>query len=201
MHKVGNNYADLLAKEACKIFDVVDSLAAPVIRRINDLKLIQKRLASIVCHLPNRPKVPRVPPVPRPRVSLEDLFHTSSHIFLPADFPLSHFIQRGRLTCASCRSSCSIKSNRLKEFLTGPCDPLRVQEAAPFHRILGGTISLNGIQSHPSHVLQIVNKHFVCMACGKKNAQRLYHLKEVCKPRRLTAYGTAVLKAAAEGTL
>ncbi len=70
-HKVGNNYADLLAKEACKIFDVVDSLAAPVIRRINDLKLIQKRLASIVCHLPNRPKVPRVPPAPRPLVSLE----------------------------------------------------------------------------------------------------------------------------------
>ena len=47
---VGNSHADIWATDACKIFDVKPDLADLIFKRINNLKLVQKRLASIICH-------------------------------------------------------------------------------------------------------------------------------------------------------
>ncbi len=80
----------------------------------------------------------------------------------------------------------------------GRCIPNRVHAQ---HRILGGTIIINGATSHPSHQLQFVNAHYVCMACGHKASQPLYNLKGECKPRARTSYGDTVLRAVQEGTL
>ncbi len=198
-HKVGNNNADILASEACKRFDVSAELADPIINRIKQLKLIQNRLASIIRHLPERPRVPRPPRAPRRRVTLDEIFHTSSHVFLPANSSLGWLSKFGRLSCASCHASCSTKSAGFRAFLAGSRTPCRVQEDR--HRILGGVISMNGAVSHPSHTLHIVGKCFVCSGCGYKASQKLHNLKSECVPRRRTDHGNAVLKAVEDGTL
>ncbi len=180
-------------------FDVRDELAGPIVKRVNNLKLIQKRLATIVCHLPNRPKMPRPKPVRRPRVTLDDVFHTSFHTIFSSNSTLSWLSRSRKLTCAACHASCSVKSSGFRAFLSGPCTPIKVHGES--RRILSGTSSTNGIHSHSSHVLQIHNDFCVCMKCGKKASQRLYHLKDPCPKGKRTAYRDAVLKAAAEGTL
>ena len=88
-HKVGNNHADILASEARERFDLDGAVAKPVVVRVEQLKLIQKRIASIICHLPSRPKQPRVKPIPMPRVSQDDLFSVSSHSFFPSNATLA----------------------------------------------------------------------------------------------------------------
>ncbi len=198
-HKVGNDHADGLASEACKSFEVDAGLAQPVIDRVSDLKLIQRRLASVICHLPSRPKVPRLKPIPRPSVTFDDMFHMSSHTFLPINSTFSWLSRFGMLSCACCHASCSTKSNRLKAFLTGTCNPVRVQGST--QRFLSGTISINGAHSHPSHKLQISGSYYVCVACGFKASKRLYNLKDPCLPQRRSSYGDTMLKALAGDTL
>ncbi len=55
-HKLGNNHADVLAADACKRFDLNSRVADPIIERAQQVKIIQKRIASIICHLPSLPK-------------------------------------------------------------------------------------------------------------------------------------------------
>ncbi len=183
-HKLGNQHADILAAEACKRFDVAEELADPIINRISQLKLIQKRLAAIICHLPERPKVPKLPKVRQRRVTLDDLFATTSHVLLPANSTLGWFSRFGSLSCASCHGSCSIKSAGFRAFLAGSCILLKIQEER--RRILGGAISMNGAVSHPSHALKIVDKYYACEHCGFKASNKLQNLKYVCAPRRRT---------------
>ncbi len=132
-------------------------------------------------------------------LAVDDMFHMSSRTFLHSNSIFFLAFPFRALTCVCCHATCSVKSDRLKAFLTGPCNPIQVHAVS--QRILGGTISINGAHSHPSHTLQIVNQYYVCIACGFKASQRLYHLKDPCLPRRKTQYGDAVLKAVTEGTL
>ena len=118
-HKIGNHHADLLATEACKMYDIPEEVAQPVVERVAELKLIQKRISSIICHMPNRPKEKRPPKVLRRVPTIDEVLCTSSHTVSPTWASFAMLAKAGRVTCVSCNAVCSssVGTSRLKAFL------------------------------------------------------------------------------------
>ena len=90
---LGNTKADLMAGQAASRFCVDLNIAASVLFYSSLIKRIQKRLACILCSLPNRPKlVPRNPIV---EDKIEAVMHRSAHVCYTAN---------NRIFCARCKS-------------------------------------------------------------------------------------------------
>ena len=168
-HKLGNHHADVLANEACKRFDVHDDVAQPVIARVNELQLIQKRLATIICNMPHRPKTSRPPRIRRPKETSDEALRMSNHTFVPDWADFSTLARAGKLTCESCHSSCIAKSCGIKAFLKSECLPCIQDSDNRIH----GTISINNAVSHHTHKLVLSGKTYVCAVCGYKATEKL----------------------------
>ncbi len=195
-HKLGNHHADLLATEAGKTFALHEDIANPIIQRVSELQLIQKRLASIICYMPHRPKNHRSPKIRRPIETLDELLRMSNHSFSPDWAGFSTLAKSGKLQCVACHGSCMTKSRGIKAFLKGECAPCVLDPDFRVH----GTISINNAVSHHTHKLILSGKTYVCTMCGYKATERLSKLKYACHPNLKSSYKGANLKAVEDGT-
>ncbi len=184
-HIIGNYHADLMATEACKAFDVEDHLAYPIISRAREIKLVQARISSIICHLPHRPKVKNPPKVPRSTPTTEQLLFSSSHTFSFSGTSFQKLAKsHTKLTCMECRASCSFASGQLKAFLKAECLPCLIEADDRVH----GNITINDIVSHFTHKLILAGDTYVCVACGYRATDRINKLQHPCNPNTNTYY-------------
>ena len=65
---MGNRHADRLASLAAQYAQVTNDIAKPIVQYIDRARIIQLRLANIVCNLPSRPRcnIPKVVKVLKP---------------------------------------------------------------------------------------------------------------------------------------
>ncbi len=166
--------------EACRIYDIKKHIAQAVVDWAHEIKLIQRKLASIICHMPNGPKDQRPPKVLRSKPTINELICNSNHTFLPDWASFSMLARSGKLTCVSYNAACNASSLGIKTFLQGECMPFIMDSDTRIH----GTISINNAVWHFTHKLILSRNTYVCTACGFRATERLSKLKDACQPNR-----------------
>ncbi len=111
--------------------------------------------------------------------------------------PVSMLAKQGKLCCVTCNATCSGRSDRIKHYLRGECVPCRKDS---YDRIQGPVV-INNLASHPTHKLIQSGCTYVCTVCGFRSSERLYKLKDPCKPHVRTAYGKSNIARAAKGDI
>jgi len=161
-HIDGNVFIDNVATQAAALHRVSSSVADPILKRVNNLKLIQLRIAAIIKDLPSRKKRISVPPVPRR--SLEGAMATSRHsVSLTADSK--------SVCCLTCHSTISLKASHLYDFLDGSCQ-------IPIKNL--SVVAIGKQHSHPSHPIVLYGGVYLCTACGCVGRAKLRHLAGPC---------------------
>ncbi len=131
---------------------------APVVYYINLVKYVQKRLATILTSLPDRPKHERVQPTKAPAMSLSELVVSSTHVLFEHD---------GRSEWARCFSSHSNSDPVARHWLQGPCLPLDGRIDRPI-KLTYAHVRLGSLCAQLSHHLYTVKGLIHCSECGAR---------------------------------
>jgi hypothetical protein len=168
---LGNTKADLMAGQAAKRHCVDLNIAASVLFYSALIKRIQKRLACIVCHLPNRPKL--VPKVPIVKDKIEAVMHRSAHVC---------YTVNNRIFCARCKSNFSLHTPNILDWLNSPCLAIGSELDRPIP-IPYDIIHVGKLTIHSSHKLRIYKGLVFCSKCGSiSRYSKLGHLAQICEP-------------------
>jgi hypothetical protein len=194
MHDViANGFADRYAKEAADRFNIDLGIASTVLCDASLVKRIQLRLATIICHLPNRKREPNPNPSRRIKFNIDEAMSLSTHLCID---------QGQRVLCARCNSNCS-KSHiaELKHWLQRPCTKVGSPCDRPV-RLSIDTASMHiGRQSiHYTHTLHTFNGLMCCNSCGFYTQG--IHMRNLAKKCELpTRHGQRSLKALRDARL
>ncbi len=183
---LGNSHADSFAGEACRVHCVPLNVSAPIVYYIMLCTRIQHRLATILVNLPNGPKPPKKPALPKD--SIPTLIANTTHIIHEGD---------NRVSCARCRNSFKATDPALRGWLSCRCTaigsssdrptPLRFEE-----------LHLGNRTTHSSHNLLIFRGLVFCSKCGARSGRLGFKLlANKCLPPK--GYGLASLNALREG--
>ena len=170
-HIAGNKEADRLAGQAAFWASLVPELWYPIVRNIDLVTVIQRRLVYIICNLPHRAKVP--PPPAAPRVGAAALFDRALAV-------TKHDVAcLGKaLICATCSSTCTKEPlARSTQWLGTQCSILPKIGLLPS----GAKLSVKGNFTHDSHKLATLRGLTYCIKCGCfTTSQRLQNLAKPC---------------------
>ena len=168
---MGNNKADLMAGQAASRHCIDLNIAASVLFYSSLIKRIQKRLACILCSLPNRPKmVPRNPVV---KDKIEAVMHRSAHVC---------FTVNNRVHCARCKSNFSLHTPNLQDWLNSPCLAIGSDIDRPIP-IPFDVVHIGKLVIHSSHKLRIYRGLIFCNKCGSiSRYSKLGLLAQICEP-------------------
>ena len=168
---LGNTKADLMAGQAANRFCVDLNIAASVLFYSSLIKRIQKRLACILCHLPNRPKF--VPKSPTVKDKIEAVMHKSAHVCYTAN---------NRIFCARCKSNYSLHTPNIRDWLNSPCLAIGTDIDRPIP-IPYDVVHIGKLIIHSSHRLHIYRGLVFCNHCGAiSRFSKLGLLAQVCQP-------------------
>jgi len=181
----GNKEADVLADTAAHYANLPLNETRPVLRAINRIKVIQRRLAAIVCSLPKRVKEKRVKPAKLAQPSLEACIAASRHTVVATC---------QRVTCLECRNHVPLVGAR--EWLKTCC--------IPFTRTLQLPVQVGHLSTHVSHNLGVHSYQgittFICTSCGNRGStHHLAKLARECTHVKTTA-GKNNIKALRSGS-
>ena len=169
----GNQWADELAGNSAKSFELPLNVTSPYLYYKNLVKRIQHRLMVIICAIPNRPK--HIPKAAIQKESFEELCHKSSHIIYNVG-------DNKNIGCARCKQIRSIKVIGIRFWLGSCCSPRSPDEdiPIPLHRefIQIGNLSIQ--HTHKPYVYKGV--HY-CTNCGCYATNKLKKLASKCKVR------------------
>ena len=169
---LGNQCADKYAKKAARAVSLPLHVTAPVLYRYSLLKRIQKRLAIILCNLPNRPRQPK-PPI-TPRIDVDSVMGQSQHVAYESG---------SRVWCARCRSSFKRSPvGPLVEWLRSPCSAIGTDVDRPVP--LPYEVCHIGNQTVCySHSLRVLRGLLFCAKCGAiSQGGKLGKLGRDCAP-------------------
>ena len=185
----GNAYADKMAGLAATKYKVSLNASSHYLYYVSLTKRIQLRLATILMHLPNRPKPAKVPKEPRPELS--QLFTQSSHVL---------YEEEDRVACARCRSRFFKQDPALRHWLSTQCTQIGADHDRPVPMPLE-QIHVGRSISHHTHALHTYRGLIFCNKCGSRAADnQLRNLRKVCTPPATKyAYGAVALAALRAG--
>ena len=186
----GNQQADSQAgeasKEASRVIPVEDATA--IIFNLRLVVRIQRRLAAILMSMPDRPKVPKAPTIPR--VSLARLVDLSSHTIVESE---SH------IRCVRCLSSFKKSDPQAKRWLQASCAVVGSATDKPIP-IFYSNVHVGSSIIHHTHKLFTFKGLVYCNKCGCRAGSRVLRgLADRCAPP--TQYGMSSLAAIREGQL
>jgi len=164
-HIDANDYIDNVANQAAALHAVPPSVAQPILKRANDLKLVQLRCADIIKSLPSRGG--RTPAPLKQKRCLEGSISTSRHV-------ISMSTDGKAIICHKCHSCISLNARHLFDFLEGSCNiPMKDFPV----------IALGKKHSHPSHHLVLYGGVYICTACAYVAKEKIHKLSEPCLGR------------------
>ncbi len=171
----GNAQADhqagLMTKEVCLPLGV----SAPVIYYYSLIKRIQRRLTTIVTHLPHRVRHKTAPMERRVKPSIESLIAVSDHIA---------FEQGARVKCARCLNSFHELDASLQHFLSSPCTAVGTNLDQPIP-VSYEAIHIGRQVVHHTHKLFTYEDVRYCNRCGMLGASKLRNPAHPCSPPHL----------------
>ena len=169
---LGNKQADKLAKIAAQSYSVDLNSATRVLFYCTLTRRIQNRLATIICNLPNRPKVPKPPP--QPGVKLDAAIQRSTHCC---------YENGSRLVCARCPSSFPLKNQSLCiKWLESDCPSIGADHDKPVP-LAYDHIHVGKLDISFSHKLVTFRGIIYCTKCGSISQRgKLGKLSTLCAP-------------------
>ena len=136
----------------------------------------------VVCNLPHRNHIKTPKPTPTSREPLSVLALNSRH----------HFdgFQGNAFKYLSCHQQYSKSAPGVRHFLKGICVPSPNRAVS---RVFG-SISINGVSTHMSHILCHREGEYYCTVCGYIASKKIIHLRRPCPgPNNRTAHGQLTL--------
>ena len=118
----GNQWADELAGDSAKSFEVPLNVSSPYLYHKSLTKRSQRRLMVILCSLPNRPK--HIPKASIPKETFEELCNISKHIIYKIG-------DNKHIGCARCKQIKLIKGAGIKFWLDSACSARRSDDNIP----------------------------------------------------------------------
>ena len=184
-HIQGNAQADRLAESAAKFATIPPDIASPILMRLRQIRLVQRRLSHIICNLPSRTKTTKEKSIKNPALSIEGLAEQSQHLVC---------FGSTRVVCTKCHQSHSLSSEtRAKKWLQTTCQAPTDDSYPPNTKITIGNRT-----THPSHRLAVKHGLVYCRYCGCYSAgTHISKLADPCRPR--TMHGEKALAALARG--
>ena len=183
---LGNSWADKHAEDIARVFQVPMGVSSKYLHYYHMIRKIQKRLVSIVCQLPNRPKH-----IPVPRETFER--ETVNNLAMKSD----HFIiRRGAssnvYSCAKCNMSYSSLDPGIKNWLRGSCSGKQILQDVPVP-IQHHNLHIGRQDIHHTHRIHLFCGIYYCNRCGCRATSRAIYLAKRCEEPR--AAGLAFLRA------
>ncbi len=168
----GNFFADKYAGDMAGWVTLPLDVASPVLHNYNLIKLIQRRLATIVTYLPNRPKHKKPKPVTQPKPCIEAAILASPH---------TAYRHESRIKCPRCLNSFNSKDPNVFHFLKSSCQaigsvkdrPTPLQKESPH---LGNKLA------HHTHELMCYRSIIYCNRCGMLGVSEFHSLSKPCTP-------------------
>ena len=154
---LGNDQADKLAGRAAEKH-MVDGMAASIHKdRINLVKRIQLRLATIITPLPHRPtptQAPALPPKLNMRGRIDESLGSTSHTIVQQD---------SRITCTVCAHSFHRNDPSLEPWLRICCVPVHLHSERPTPIPIPA--HKGNATAHHSHKLKSLHGLTYCSKC------------------------------------
>jgi hypothetical protein len=168
----GNQWADELAGDSAKSFEVPLKVSSPYLYHKSLTKRIQRRLMVIWCSLPNRPK--HIPKASIPKESFEELCNVSKHIIYKIG-------DDKHIGCARCKQIKLIKGAGIKFWLDSACSARRSDDCMPI--VLNREFTQMGnLSIHHTHK-PYVYKGVYFIKCGCCATNKLKKLASECGVR------------------
>ena len=172
----GNSWADVLAGEAAKVTQINDmNVPTQYLYHYHLVRKIQRRLVSILCALPNRPK--HVPKVHIPRDPIDNLVANTAHFVFRPD-PTSNILQ-----CIRCKTKARLGTRFVRQWLNGQCSAVGCAHDRPI-KLPYEHIQLANNIVHHSHNMYKFLDYFYCNRCGLRARERVNKLSIPCEPPR-----------------
>ena len=109
---LANDQADMYAKKGADLCQLPSEVATDYTYHVTLVAKIQKRLATVLLHLPQRKRHKEDKPPPIPRMKLDQLLQDTSHDLVHLD---------NRVRCLKYYSSCALSDSACKAWLQLPC--------------------------------------------------------------------------------
>ncbi len=148
--------------------------------------MVQLRIATIICNLPSRNKVKRVPSQRPPKPDKEVAMQLSAHNLIHHE---------GVLRCVACKASCTYSSSTSWNLINSSCHPAIIhRRTQPI--IIPEPIIIGNKVSHVTHKMRSFKGIKFCNDCGFMATKRMKSLTAPCVGiMGRTVHGTKVLEA------
>ena len=170
---LGNYWADQEAGDVVRGFDVPMNVSSGYLYYYHIAKKIQKRVSTIITHLPNRPK--HIPKIRQKSEKLSSLASNSSH------FIYAHGVDDKILSCARCNMSYHKDDRGIRQWLQGFCPGEQSKQDRPVP-VLYENIHIGRQDIHHSHQLYFYSGIYYCNVCGCRASQKAKNLALGCEP-------------------
>ena len=168
----GNQWADDLAGQSATYEELPLNITTPYLYHKNLTKRIQKRLAVILCALPNRPK--HIPKAKIPNVNFDECCNLSRHVIYDADSK--------HIGCARCRQVHNRAAVGVRHWLASDCQPREPSWDRPIP-IYGEYVQIGTLNIHISHKVFSYKNLYYCINCGSYATHKIRKLAHSCRSR------------------
>jgi hypothetical protein len=184
---LGNDQADLLAKEAAKAVELSHASTLQFLHYTKLVSKIQNRLATILLYLPRREHNRKVkePRVLKP--TSHQLLQETNHSVVSSG---------NRYTCTKCHSSFHVSDPAFKSWLQCACMPVAEHSVYDKPRPLNDAdvFHIGNRVTHVSHVLYMYRGLIYCNKCGARaGVNRIRKLANVCETAARASPGRLVI--------
>ena len=186
---VANDKADELASTAAELVQLPTPFAVNHVHYVQLARNIQKRLASILMHLPNRTKQKEVKHIPIKPPSIPELIASSRHTIS---------LSGNRYSCSECRNNFRSQDPGLKAWLQLPCD---ISHNRDLHKPtkVNIPIHIGNNTAHSTHDLYQYRGVTYCNTCGGFGIEHFSLLAKECQAPKTA--GLRLLRCIARGQM
>jgi len=169
-----NSWADHHAGVAAKCCQINDmNVPTNYLYHYHLTRKIQRRLVTILCSLPNRPK--HIPKVSVPRDPVEALIANSQHIVYRPD-PSSNIV-----ACIRCKTKSRLGTAQVRSWLSGSCTAVGCANDRPIRMPYEHIQLANNVVHHSHNMYKYLN-YYYCNRCGCRAKERVNKLARLCEP-------------------
>ena len=173
-----NDWADEHAGKAAHSAEVPLNVSTPYLYHYHLIRRIQKRLVTILCTLPDRPK--HVPKAKIPKEDLCTILAASKHIIF---WPIKN---ASWIKCARCKGTMHSKSCNVRAWINGSCTAIGYSDDRPIP-VYDNIVHIGNHTIHHTHKVYTVSNLFYCIKCGCHVNIKMKKLKDPCTNIRTLA--------------
>ena len=168
------DWADELAGKAAHSAEVPLNVSTPYLYHYHLIRRIQKRLVTILCTLPDRPK--HIPKARIPKEELCTIIAASKHVIF---WPKNNACW---IKCARCKGTMHSKSSNVRAWIKGSCVGIGHSDDRPIP-VYDNIVHIGNHIIHHTHKVYTFSDMFYCIKCGCHVNTKMKKLKDPCDMR------------------